>query len=76
MKTDFEPHDKLVEKSRITTLAYLSYIFNCINDSNLSLQGKTINRFSTDDKIKVFTIKFEMRNNNVLNEKLLYFTNL
>lgn len=63
-KTHFELKDKLTDWW-ITTLAYLSDIFSCLNVLNLRLQGKSINRFSIYDKIKAFIKIIEMISNNV-----------
>ncbi|XP_031330321.1 zinc finger BED domain-containing protein 5-like [Photinus pyralis] len=76
METDFELRDRLTDELWITTLAYLSDIFNRINDLNLSLQGKTTNRFSVNDKIKAFIKKFQMINNIISNNHLESFSTL
>ncbi|KAL4130632.1 hypothetical protein QTP88_008053 [Uroleucon formosanum] len=75
-ETNFELKDKLTDNLWITTLAYLSDIFNRLNVLNLSLQGKSINRFSMNDKIKAFLKIIEMISNNVSNENLQSFPNL
>ncbi|XP_060845984.1 zinc finger BED domain-containing protein 5-like [Rhopalosiphum padi] len=75
-ETNFELKDKLTDNLWITTLAYLSDIFNRLNVLNLSLQGKSINRFSMNDKIKAFIKIIEMISNNVSNENLQSFPNL
>jgi len=74
-ETNFELKDKLTDNLWITTLAYLSDIFNRLNVLNLSLQGKSINRFSMNDKIKAFIMIIEMSSNNVSNENLQSFPN-
>ncbi|XP_050066008.1 zinc finger BED domain-containing protein 5-like [Aphis gossypii] len=75
-ETHFELKDKLTDNLWITTLAYLSDIFNRLNVLNLSLQGKSINRFSMNDKIKAFIKIIEMISNNISNENLQSFPNL
>lgn len=75
-ETNFELKDKLTDNLWITTLAYLSDIFNRLNVLNLSLQGKSINRFSMNDKIKAFFKIIEIISNNVSNESLQSFPNL
>ena len=65
-ETNFELKDKLTDNLWITTLAYLSDIFNRRNVLNLSLQGKTINRCSMNDKMKGKIIFIKIGN---LNDK-------
>lgn len=52
MDADLELRDRLTRDLCMTTLAYLSYILNCLKDLNLNLQGKATNRSSVDVKIK------------------------
>jgi len=60
----------------IVALAYLSDIFNRLDVFNLSLQGKSNNIFTMNDKIKAFIKKIEIISNNISNEDLQYFPNL
>ncbi|XP_072389339.1 zinc finger BED domain-containing protein 5-like [Diabrotica undecimpunctata] len=76
METDFELRNRLTDKHWLISLAYLSDIFNRINDLNLSLQGRSTNRFSVNDKIKAFIKKFQMIEKSVSNENLASFPNL
>lgn len=76
MESNFELRDRLIDELWLTTLAYLTDIFNRLNDLNLSLQGKSNNRFSVNDKIKAFIKKCDMMKNSVSNKDLQSFTNL
>ncbi|XP_072391924.1 zinc finger BED domain-containing protein 5-like [Diabrotica undecimpunctata] len=76
MGTDFELRNRLTDEHWLISLAYLSDIFNRINDLNLSLQGRSTNRFSVNDKIKAFIKKFQMTEKSVSNENLASFPNL
>lgn len=76
METNFELQDRLTDELWLTTLAYLADMFNRLNDLNLSLQGKTINRFIVDDKIRAFIRKCQMINDSALNKNLQSFSNL
>ncbi|XP_072375823.1 zinc finger BED domain-containing protein 5-like [Diabrotica undecimpunctata] len=76
METNFELRDRLLDELWLTTLAYLTDIFNRLNDLNLSLQGKSHNRFSVNDKINAFIKKCNMMKNSVSNKDLQSFTNL
>lgn len=76
METDFELQDRLTDELWLTTLAYLADMFNRLNDLNLSLQGKTTNRFMVDDKIRAFIRKCQMISDSVSNKNLQLFSNL
>lgn len=76
METDFELRYKLLDESWIMTLAYLSDIFNRLNNLNLSLQGRGTNRFSVNDKINAFIKKIQMMEKSVSDENLQSFPNL
>jgi len=45
-ETQFELKDKFIDNLWISTLAYLSVVFNHLNVLNLSLQGKSLNQLT------------------------------
>lgn len=75
MESNFELRDRFTNELWLTTLAYLSDIFNRLNDLNLSLQGTTT-RFSVDDKIKAFIKKCQMMHKTISKENSQSFPNL
>lgn len=72
-KENHELKDKFTDEIWLCQLAYLSDIFNRLNDLNLGLQGKHTTRFVIIDKVGSFIKKLELVKSSLENSSVQHF---